>query len=192
MHAQLFERSRTDRRALPISAWEGAAGAAAVAGQLRSTPLFGGRVTLALSGRLRLNVSMDLSRLLGIDCQRRGPVTAPRDWSAIRRPESARERHLSAEAMQWLGELPAHVRPHRLCTCHPRIGNRFAVVWLDPGECQRYLDGLMIDSRGSRAGFVPTIRAELVKLDRYYQRYKAVLSWRQDEAVTGLRSRRNG
>ncbi|MCU0804731.1 MAG: hypothetical protein MUF79_06550 [Burkholderiales bacterium] len=50
----------------------------------------------------------------------------------------------------------------------PRIAARIVDLWGTP-ECDRYLDGLIIDDRGGRSGFPPDVMAALLALSRQHQ-----------------------
>ncbi len=93
-----------------------------------------------------------------------GPTT----FAALRSAQPGGD-ELGAAAEAWLDQLPDHARPRRLAARHPRIVNRLAEVWGDPAAAADALDLLMIDTRGGRTGFAPTIRAELKRL-QYLQR----------------------
>ncbi len=51
----------------------------------------------------------------------------------------------------------------------PRIALQIHDLWGTP-ECDRYLDKLIIDDRGNRAGFPPDVMTALLELSRQHQR----------------------
>ena len=111
-------------------------------------------------------------------------------WDVVREPARDLERRLTDEATQWMRQLPDFVCPRLLCDRHPPIANRLAALWWDAHACQRYLDSLILDIRGGRTGFVPAIRAELVKLDRFYQPFgTALIQWKAEDAIKSQSSR---
>ncbi len=101
-------------------------------------------------------------------------------WTHLRQPPTDDDRTLSDEAKLWLKHLPAFAWPKVLCCRYPRLANRLAQVWVTPAACDALLDSLLIDLRGGRTGFAPSIRAELVRLERYYQTAKPALQrWQE-------------
>jgi hypothetical protein len=72
------------------------------------------------------------------------------------------------ETSRWLATLPAHVRPLACARSFPRIVNSIADVWRRVRQCEEYLDSLMIDERGNRAGFPLDVATELLTLRSYY------------------------
>jgi hypothetical protein len=87
--------------------------------------------------------------------------------AARRRPQSAES--LSGEAQHWLTGLPGDLRPRHLPIACARIANELSRRWKVPGSCIRYLDELLIDTRGNRAGFPLDLALELVYLKNYYE-----------------------
>ena len=75
---------------------------------------------------------------------------------------------LQVEAMRWLLDLPAPVRPLKLSRLYPRIVNRLAQLWSSENPCRCYLDSLMLDGRGGRQGFPLEAVIELGNLLNYY------------------------
>lgn len=133
---------------------------------------------------------MDLRTLFGLETQHRRVAPADVHWDLVREPARDLDKRLSDEATQWMRQLPDFVCPRLLCDRHPRIANRLAALWWDAHACQRYLDSLILDIRGGRTGFVPAIRAELVKLDRFYQPFgTALIQWKAEEAIKSQSSR---
>lgn len=116
-----------------------------------------------------------------------GPCALER-WTHLRRPESELDKILSDRAKQWLRHMPDFVWPKMLCARHPRIANRLALLWSHPAQCEEFLDGLLADQRGGRSGFSPSVRAELVRLERFYQTAKPSIQRWQEEADADDRS----
>ena len=69
----------------------------------------------------------------------------------------------------WLDALPMSVRPLVLAEKHPRIANRFALLWKQPRQCDLYFESLLVDERGGRQGFPQAVALELVTLKTHYQ-----------------------
>ena len=88
---------------------------------------------------------------------------------AVRRPAAAADGALSAQAHEWQRQTPPHAWPALLCERHPRVVNRLAALRVHPQRLIEGLDALLVDARGGRGGFVPMIRAEIVRLS-YCQR----------------------
>ena len=70
--------------------------------------------------------------------------------------------------MHWASNLSADARPNALLAKFPRIANLIAVLWKDPESLRRYVDGLLVDTRGHRQGFPQDILRELFALSAYY------------------------
>jgi hypothetical protein len=70
--------------------------------------------------------------------------------------------------MNWASTLPPDVRPNALLAKFPRIANLIAVLWRDPNSLRRYVDDLLVDSRGNRQGFPLHVLRELFALRAYY------------------------
>jgi len=68
----------------------------------------------------------------------------------------------------WLASLPQDVRPVELGRQFPRIANRLRHLWKQVARCEEYLDGLLVDRRGTRKGFPPKIGEELEALREYH------------------------
>jgi hypothetical protein len=82
---------------------------------------------------------------------------------SYRRAEQPPDSRLSAETVTFLSSLEQSVRPYQLAVRFPRIVNKLARVWPEPAQRDRYLDELLIDTRG-RQGFPLRILSELVAL----------------------------
>ncbi|MEO6410115.1 MAG: hypothetical protein ABIO45_15360 [Burkholderiaceae bacterium] len=89
--------------------------------------------------------------------------------SALRSPERESDARLGESARRWLERIPAHARPVLLAARYPRIVNRIAALRGDLLPTLDCLDALLVDGRGGRIGFVPMIRAEIVRLGYLYR-----------------------
>jgi hypothetical protein len=74
----------------------------------------------------------------------------------------ARKGAESPQAPQLLHPLPI------VEATFPRIAAHIIALWGSP-ECDRYLDRLIVDDRGNRAGFPPAVMAALLELSRQHQ-----------------------
>ena len=98
-----------------------------------------------------------------------GPVVRKPDenWVATR-GKDAKNADLTEQAWAWLDQLPPELQPGGLVQQFPRITNRLAEMWGRPLQCERYLDALVLDNRGTRTGFPPDVTAELINLKVHY------------------------
>ncbi len=64
--------------------------------------------------------------------------------------------------------LPMDVLPQTLQDQFFRIFKRIALLWAYPKYCDAYLESLIVDERGDRAGFPFSIISELTDLRAYY------------------------
>jgi hypothetical protein len=92
------------------------------------------------------------------------------DWVRHRAPTRHRDAALSDAARSWMQRLPEQVAPNRVCSLYPRIANRLAFLWPDPGLTEHFLDELLVDRRDGRQGFPPDVTVELLTLHRYNSR----------------------
>jgi hypothetical protein len=76
---------------------------------------------------------------------------------------------LSPDAVRLLAQLPARLRLPTLPAAFPHIVNRLAQVWQRPGEFERYMEELLLNSRVDRHGFPLQIVAELTALRECHQ-----------------------
>lgn len=90
-----------------------------------------------------------------------------KNWVATRRADP-KNADLTEVAWKWLDALPQELQPGGLVQRFPRITNRLAEVWGRPLQCETYLDTLIMDNRGGRAGFPLDVTVELGKLRAYY------------------------
>ncbi|MES2990990.1 MAG: hypothetical protein V4844_06190 [Pseudomonadota bacterium] len=86
------------------------------------------------------------------------------DWVRHRAPRRHRDETLSNAAVAWLARLPADFRPDALAARYPRIANRLALLWRDPGLIEQYLDELLVPKRPDRQGFPSEVAADLQSL----------------------------
>jgi len=100
--------------------------------------------------------------------------TTQTDWSRARRQQRREDQVLAGSTYAWLKTLPYAVRPVELCSRYPRLGNRLALCWNDPAQTERLLDDLLLDRRGNRKGFPPSVAEELVHLRRFHDRHRGV------------------
>lgn len=71
--------------------------------------------------------------------------------------------------LAWLAKLPELVRPDNLLEYYPRLVNRLAASWCDPASLALVFNDLLVDRRGGRQGFPPSVQADLTALWRYSQ-----------------------
>lgn len=99
---------------------------------------------------------------------RRGPkpreLMTDSDWVRHRAPLRHRDEELSDDAIGWLAHLPEDFRPTALAEQFPRIVNRLAQLWIDPGLTQHLLDDLILPRRPDRMGFPPEVMVDLQSL----------------------------
>ena len=75
---------------------------------------------------------------------------------------------LEAATIQWMAELPQHVRPNEMATRFPHIANALATCWPKPERCRGYFDDVLLDRRGDRKGFPGRVAMELAALKNHY------------------------
>ena len=93
-------------------------------------------------------------------------------WRRRRRLPRECDLALTGTTRIWLKHLPPRQRPLRLCTEFPRVANRVAWCWRDPGLSETLLDELLGDRRGGRLGFPNVIVRELQLLQAFNQRHR--------------------
>jgi len=86
------------------------------------------------------------------------------DWVRHRAPPRHRDEQLSDDALEWLAELPEDFRPAALAERYPRIVNRLAQLWRDPGLTEHLLDELVVPRRPGRQGFPAEVTLDLQSL----------------------------
>ena len=97
-----------------------------------------------------------------------------KDWSPRRKVKPVN--YLLPHSLAWLESLPPAARPLALATKYPRIVNRIALAWNEPGASRANFDDLVYDSRGSRQGFPPDVHRDLLALREYYYGYAPPLA----------------
>ncbi len=96
------------------------------------------------------------------------PAAPEKNWSAARYSTGEEQIKVNKEVMAWLTALPPEVRPRALAIHYPRIFNKIAELWGRPLLCEKYLDELLMDERGTRKGFPPDVAAELTVLKTHF------------------------
>lgn len=81
---------------------------------------------------------------------------------------------LLAATAAWIATLPEAVRPVELARRFPRIANSIGQLWPRVAACEEYLESLVVDRRGNRTGFPPTVARELTALRSYYAELRPV------------------
>ena len=92
-------------------------------------------------------------------------------YARLRDPSRAIEYTLSTDAEQLLASIPSRIRPYGMAAQFPRILNDIAHLWMQPAQLRPYLDKLLLDERGKRAGFQLNVMMELMDLRAYYLEY---------------------
>ena len=92
---------------------------------------------------------------------------AEEQWRRRRRLPRECDLALNGTTRIWLKHLPARQRPLRLCIEYPRVANRVAWCWRDPGLSETVLADLLVDRRGGRLGFPTVIVRELQRLQAF-------------------------
>jgi hypothetical protein len=90
---------------------------------------------------------------------------SPNEWASMRKAQPAD--YLLPQSARWLVALPAEVSTHSLAMRYPRIVNLIAAQWDDRQGVSKLFDDLLIDRRGGRAGFPPSVRHDLLRLREY-------------------------
>jgi len=75
---------------------------------------------------------------------------------------------LTEEGHALMSSLDEAVRPNELAARYPRIVNKIAREWRMPAQLDRYLEELLMDTRGNRQGFPLKIVMELSTLREHY------------------------
>jgi tankyrase len=83
--------------------------------------------------------------------------------------------------------------PHQLDMRFARIVDKIADLWGKP-EMEPYFNDLMVDKRGNRQGFPPTVMMEIFALSNYYHnlqpaRPRSVDTWSDSADVQRLERR---
>jgi hypothetical protein len=96
------------------------------------------------------------------------------DYSFMRGKSS--DAPLKAATLEWLGSLPAGLRPKSLPLAYPRIANSLRDCWDKPKACLAYFEDLLIDGRGDRMGFPGEIALEIAALKDFYETHVFITS----------------
>ena len=90
--------------------------------------------------------------------------------STPEQPEQPKNTNVLSEyAKKWLEKLPPEAQPKETVEQYPRLVNRIATAWKHPEELMEYIDELLVNTRGDRAGFPMKIALELATLKDYYE-----------------------
>ena len=76
--------------------------------------------------------------------------------------------------VQWANALPENVRPLTLMRQFPRVANMLALLWAET-TCtpfDEYMESLVVDRRGNRQGFPPTVMSDLLSLREAFTRIR--------------------
>lgn len=92
------------------------------------------------------------------------PDPEPENFAEQREKDASPAAAVSEQTKAWLEQLPKEIRPFLLCRKFPRIANKLAELWTLPLYCDKYMDALMLDQRGTRKGFPEDIAKELSAL----------------------------
>lgn len=74
---------------------------------------------------------------------------------------------MHAELKRLLGTQAEKLYPMELANAYPRIVEQIVNLWSKGSQLETYLDDLLIDRRGNRAGFSPAIIMEILALKNY-------------------------
>jgi hypothetical protein len=81
-----------------------------------------------------------------------------------RKPVREEDQQFSPKAVAWLLSLAKEYFPMETAKAYPRIVNMLAENWDNAVIVRPYLDSLLVDDRGGRAGFPLPILRELIAL----------------------------
>jgi hypothetical protein len=132
-----------------------------------------------LGARRRRRYNLKQTRLVADEsaASKTAPPDAPAPSDAkMRRRNSHEVNRLLSSTIDWLANLPLHVRPLALATQFPRVANRIAQEWKEPSACRRDFEDLVYDNRGGRQGFPPEVLVELLTLRDHYYGYDLMLA----------------
>ncbi len=96
------------------------------------------------------------------------PAPADAAFQAMRRAPESADMQLTEEGQALMSSLDEAVRPNELAARYPRIVNKIAREWRMPAQVDRYLQELLMDTRGNRQGFPLKIVMELSTLREHY------------------------
>ena len=88
------------------------------------------------------------------------------EWASMRKAQPAD--YLLPQSTRWLVALPPDVSTHSLAMRYPRIVNLIASQWGDQHSVSKVFEDLLIDRRGGRAGFPPSVRHDLLRLREFW------------------------
>ena len=145
---------------------------------IKATQIFGWEHEPAVERPSEFSRLSEFSTLGAFDPIARAAASAPRGAilapEAKRAPPSGSDLNLSPLVPRWVQTLPAEAQPQHLCEHFPRIANRLALCWADPGLAMRLLDEFFLDKRGTRRGFPPQALNELKVLRQVALRRSAL------------------
>jgi hypothetical protein len=87
-----------------------------------------------------------------------------KNWNIVRDSSTVKSADLTVQTWKWVESLPMEVQPGSLIQRFPRIANKIAELWPRPVQCEKYLNALILDNRGSRKGFPPDVAREIAML----------------------------
>jgi hypothetical protein len=96
------------------------------------------------------------------------PSPADAAFKSMRSTTEGSDSQLTVESTALLASLDDGVRPKELASRYPRIVNKIARDWRVPSQLDRYLQELLMDTRGNRQGFPLKIVMELSTLREHY------------------------
>lgn len=102
------------------------------------------------------------------------PSSSVKNWVLLREAIGPNNSEITEQAWQWLDRLPKEIQPGGLVQRFPRITNKLAELWSKPLYCEKYLDALMLDHRGSRKGFPPDVAKEIADLKIHFMNHVLV------------------
>jgi hypothetical protein len=119
--------------------------------------------------------SLEFEKVSLNDARKALEETGPAAYATPKQKENWEEKRteaptetISDETTAWMAELPEAVRPRQLALRYARLANRLCKAWAEPAKCDRLLDDLMIDRRGTRKGFPLPVANELANLRDYF------------------------
>jgi hypothetical protein len=89
---------------------------------------------------------------------------------------------LSGAALRLLVKLDTKIALHEVSVQYPRVLNRIAAAWESPLAAERCFDELLLDARGTRQGFPPSVVNQIASLWHHYETHvfrKRIDPWEQ-------------
>lgn len=86
---------------------------------------------------------------------------------------------MNQKLQQYLASLP-ELYPHELEARFPRIVESIVAAWPSPEQAAAVFDDLLVDRRGTRQGFPPSIAREIFQLSAGYDKLRAAAEERGD------------